>query len=141
LRIVLDTNVLVSGLLSPFGPPGEIVRLVSSGSIVLCLDARILSEYEAVLLRPKFGFQPGEVAAFIDYIDFRGETVAARPLATRLPDPADEPFLEVAVACAAECLVTGNVKHFPHKEYGGVPILSPAEFIERYRASAREENA
>jgi predicted nucleic acid-binding protein len=39
LRIVLDTNVLVSGLLSPFGAPGEIVRMVSSGALVLCVDA------------------------------------------------------------------------------------------------------
>lgn len=135
MRIVLDTNVLVSGLLSPFGPPGEIVRLVSSGALVLCLDARLLSEYEAVLSRPRFGFPPDEVAALIDYIDFRGEVVAAQPLTMRLADPEDEPFLEVGVTCAADCLVTGNAKHFPQEAFGGVPILSPAQFIERYRAS------
>ena len=140
MRIVLDTNVLVSGLLSPFGPPGEIVRMVSSGSIVLCLDARLLSEYEAVLSRPKFGFPADEVAAFIDYVDFRGETVAANPLTSRLPDPGDEPFLEVAVTCAADCLITGNAKHFPHEAYDGVPILSPAQFIERYRSALSEDS-
>ncbi|MBE0618826.1 MAG: putative toxin-antitoxin system toxin component, PIN family, partial [Proteobacteria bacterium] len=56
--IVLDTNVLVAGLLSPFGPPGQIARMVSSEDLHLCVDARILSEYAEVLRRPRFGFAP-----------------------------------------------------------------------------------
>ncbi len=47
--VVVDTNVLVAGLLSPFGPPGEIVRMIVAGSLSLCFDARILSEYSDVL--------------------------------------------------------------------------------------------
>ncbi len=54
MKIVLDTNVLVSGLLTPFGPTGEIVRMVSAGELILAIDARILSEYQEVLHRPKF---------------------------------------------------------------------------------------
>jgi uncharacterized protein len=135
LRVVLDTNVLVSGLLSPYGPPGEIARLVSSGSVVLCLDARILAEYEAVLSRPRFAFDPDAVAALLDYIDFRGEVVAAPPLAKRLPDPDDEPFLEVAVASRADCLITGNVRHFPAPGRAGATVLTPAEFLEVYRSA------
>jgi putative PIN family toxin of toxin-antitoxin system len=135
LRVVLDTNVLVSGLLSPFGPPGEIARLVSSGSVVVCLDARIYAEYAAVLSRPAFDFAPDAVAALLDYIDFRGEIVAARPLTIRLPDPDDEPFLEVAIACGAECLVTGNLRHYPSAVRAGVLVLSPAEFLERVRST------
>ena len=54
MKIVLDTNVLAAGLLSPFGPCGEIVRMVSSGELTLSFDARILMEYEEVLARPKF---------------------------------------------------------------------------------------
>jgi putative PIN family toxin of toxin-antitoxin system len=56
MNIVLDTNVLVSGLLSPFGPCGRIVCMVSSGELTISLDARILAEYEEVLCRPKFKF-------------------------------------------------------------------------------------
>lgn len=134
MRIVLDTNVLVSGLLSPFGPPGEIVRLVSSGSVVLCVDARILGEYEQVLLRPRFGFDPDSVAALLDYIDFRSEVVASEPLPRRLPDPDDEPFLEVALSCVADCLVTGNLSHFPPAARGMLAVLSPAEFMDTYRS-------
>lgn len=138
MRLVLDTNVLVSGLLSPFGPPGEIVRMVSSGSIVLCLDARIFDEYEQVLLRPRFGFDPDSVAALLDYIDFRSEVAASEPLSQRLPDPDDEPFLEVAIACSADCLITGNVRHFPPEARGGVTVLTPSDFLEVYRSGARE---
>lgn len=133
MRIVLDTNVFVSGLLSPFGPPAEILRLVSAGSVTLCLDARILTEYEEVLARPRFSFDPDAVAALLDYIDERGQTVAARPLDVRLPDPDDEPFLEVALAYGSECLVTGNTAHFPPETRSDMPVLSPAEFIELYR--------
>jgi len=136
LRVVLDTNVLVSGLLSPFGPPGEIVRLVASGAVTLCFDARILAEYEEVLARPRFGFDPDSVAALIDYLDFAGEMVAAGPLPVRLPDEDDEPFLEVAFACGADCLVTGNLAHFPEDTREGVTILSPAGFVEHYRLRA-----
>jgi putative PIN family toxin of toxin-antitoxin system len=57
MNIVFDTNVLVAGLLSPFGPCGEIVRMVSSGEITLSFDARIMTEYEEVLVRPKFKFE------------------------------------------------------------------------------------
>lgn len=56
MNIVLDTNVLVAGLLSPFGTCGEIVRMVSSGELRLSFDARIFTEYEEVLNRPKFKF-------------------------------------------------------------------------------------
>ena len=51
MKIVLDTNVLVAGLLSPFGPCGEIVRMVSSGEVTLCFDALILAEYSFYILK------------------------------------------------------------------------------------------
>jgi predicted nucleic acid-binding protein len=51
MRIVFDTNVLVAGLLSPFGPCGEIVRMVSSGEVTLCFDALILAEYGFYILK------------------------------------------------------------------------------------------
>ena len=61
MKIVLDTNVVVSGLLCPFGPSGEVVRIAVSGELQLCYDARILSEYEEVLLRPEFSFTSADV--------------------------------------------------------------------------------
>jgi len=137
MNIVLDTNVLVAGLLSPFGPCGEIVRMVSSGKLVLSVDARILSEYDEVLHRPKFKFEEDKVTALLDHIERRGHKVASSPLPHTLPDPDDEPFLEVAIAGHVACLITGNQIHFPPKLCMGVKVLSPNQFISFYKKQRR----
>ena len=133
MNIVLDTNVLVAGLLTPFGPCGEIVRMVSSGELTLSLDARILTEYQEVLDRPKFKFDKDKVAALLDHIEHRGVTVASSPLPQPLPDIDDEQFLEVAIAARAICIVTGNQVHFPTELCQGVLILSPSNFLVFYK--------
>ena len=135
MRIVLDTNVLVSGLLNPFGSPGRIVQLVAAGELSLCYDARILCEYRDVLLRPGFGFRSDHVDRLLEQIRTAGEPVAAVPLAHRLPDRDDEPFLEVAVAAAAEYLVTGNLRHYPARARGDTRVLSPAAFLKIFQAN------
>lgn len=133
MKVVLDTNVVDSGLLNPFCPSGEIVRMASAGALSLCFDARVLAEYSDVLFRPKSPFEPAEVAAFLEQVRARGELVASQPLARRLPHEDDEVFLEVALAGNAEHLVTGNLKHFPPSKRAGVSILSPANFLAKYR--------
>lgn len=130
---MLDTNVLVSGLLSPYGNPAEIVRLVVSGTLTLCVDARILVEYAQVLERPKFGFAKRKVEAIVDHIAAEGIHVAPDPLSQRLPDQDDEPFLEVALAGQAACLVTANLAHFPAAARAGATVLSPTEFLQHLR--------
>lgn len=133
MKVVLDTNVLVSGLLVPDGPTGDILRMTAAGLLQLCYDARILLEYEAVLRRPKFPFRAADVAAFLEQVRAGGMEVPAVPLAQSLPDPSDEVFLEAALAGAAECLVTGNRRHFPAPRCMGVRVLTPSEFLEFYR--------
>lgn len=133
MNVVIDTNVLVAGLLSPFGPCGEIVRMVSSGELSLCFDARIFLEYAEVLRRPKFKFSKEKVEALLDLIEHRGRPVASSPLLHSLPDPDDEPFLEVAIACQSACLITGNHAHFPSPLCQNMKVLSPREFLEFYR--------
>jgi putative PIN family toxin of toxin-antitoxin system len=129
VRIVLDTNVLVSGLLNPYGPPGRIVEAVAVGDLVLCYDARILLEYEDVLLRPKFRLNPRRVSPLLESITTFGEEFAGKPLRIGLPDVDDEPFLEVAIAGGVDGLVTGNQKHFPSRACEGIPIVDPAAFL------------
>jgi len=129
MKIVLDTNVIVAGLLSPFGPCGDIVRMVFSGTLTLCIDARVLSEYREVLERPKFGFDHDKVAAILDYITHHSSVVASTPLSHPLPDPDDEPFLEIAVSGGAAYLVTGNAVHFPCNSCQGVAVVSPSDFL------------
>ena len=135
--VVVDTNVVVAGLLQPFGACGEIVRMISAGELKLCFDARILSEYDEVLRRPKFQFEEHAVVALLELIVHEGRPVAAPPLATGLPDPDDEPFLAVTLSGGAACLITGNVKDFPAKSRQGAKVVSPRRFIEAYKTEAR----
>jgi putative PIN family toxin of toxin-antitoxin system len=135
VKIVLDTNVLVSGLLSPFGPPGRIVQVAAAGDLSLCFDARILAEYREVLLRPAFSFPAHHVQALLEQIRAAGVAVTAAPLPRPLPDPDDDAFLEVAISAAAEFLVTGNPRHFPARQRAGIRVASPAEFLDIIRAA------
>jgi putative PIN family toxin of toxin-antitoxin system len=137
MRIVVDTNVLVSGLLSPHGPPGRIVDGVVSEELVVLFDDRILDEYRDVLARPKFGFGARDIDDLLDQIVAAGEHVSASPLTVKLPDVDDLPFLEVAAAGKADALVTGNTKHFPRSARCGVVVLTPAQLIERWATSTR----
>jgi len=139
MKIVLDTNVLVAGLLSPFGPWAEIMRMVSSGDLTLYFDSRILSEYSEVLHRSRFRFQIDKVVALLDHIEHRGHIVASSPLFSLLPDPGDQTFLEVAVAGQAVCLVTGNQAHFPPKKCQGIRVLSPSDFLTFYRRQQKQK--
>ena len=132
MRVVLDTSVLVSGLLSPFGAPAQIVRMIADGTIVLCYDARLLAEYREVLHRPKFPFSLDSVEALLEQIITNGIVVAGVPLKSELADKDDEPFLEVALAGDAP-LITGNLKHYPKRKCQDVLVEAPADFLKRMR--------
>ena len=133
MRIVLDTNVVVSGLLSPYGPPATILRLVAVGDLRLCFDGRILAEYRQVLGRERFGFDPDDIEDLLEQVESDGELVAAGPLTASLPDPDDEPFLEVAAASDADALVTGNLRHYPEDRRAGVTVVTPAGLLDMLR--------
>jgi len=128
--IVLDTNVLISGILKPYSKAATVLRLLADGTIQLAYDLRLLSEYRDVLNRPKFNFAKENVEGFLEQTEEEGLLVSVKPLKFHLPDPDDEPFLEVALSGVVKAIVTGNKRHFPKKEYEGVKILSPAEFLE-----------
>jgi len=132
LIIVLDTNVLVSGLLKGNSPPGLIVRHTAAGLIRLAYDYRILEEYSLVLRRPKFAFPQRDVKALLTEIEADGLLVSAPTLNIKLPDPADRPFYEVAATLNEALLVTGNLKHYPRKNSFGVNTLSSVQFIKLY---------
>lgn len=131
MKIVLDTNVLVSALINPFGTPARVLDLVLAGGARWVYDDRVLLEYREVLTRERFGFPVHVVADLLGFLKSEGEHVTAPPLTAALPDPDDAPFLEVAVAGNADALVTGNLAHFPPERRKGVAVLSPADFLAR----------
>jgi putative PIN family toxin of toxin-antitoxin system len=133
MKVVVDTNVLISSFLSPEGPPSKVVQMIMDGHLRVCYDMRILHEYAGVLERPKFRISPILSAKLLDLVRAVGELICAAPLPLRLSDQSDMPFLEVALAAQAECLITGNLRHFPSSCRQGMRVFTPAEFLEFYR--------
>lgn len=128
MRVVLDTNVLVAGVLSPHGPPGRLLDLVLGQEVTVLVDDRILREYGEVLRRPRFGLRRADVELLMEYLTLAAEPVVGRPLDVTLVDEDDLPFLEVAAAGQADALVTGNAKHFvPSRGRHEVHVLTPRE--------------
>jgi len=130
LKIILDTNVLVSGILSPNGPPAAVLRALLTERVKLCFDERIVSEYRDVLTRTKFSFDGELVEELIGFLESAGSPTLAAPLPVTLPDPWDQMFIEVAVSSHADLLVTGNLEHFPEMARAGVRVVSPREFLD-----------
>ncbi len=124
---VLDTNVVVSGLLSTHGPPGRLVDAVLSRALALAYDDRIRDEYVRVTRRPAFRMDRERLEAFFAVLPFQHHVSAPPWTHGSSPDPEDTKFLEVAATQVPPVLVTGNLRHFPDLVRGPVTVLSPAE--------------
>ena len=134
MAAVFDTNVLVSGLLSPHGAPGQLVEWLRQGACAAVVEDRVWSEYVEVLARPEFAFPTSDVCLLLESVRAHALWVAPDvrngAAEARLPDADDAPFL----ACARQAgvpLVTGNVRHFPRCAAGNVEVLLPAVYLKR----------
>ena len=128
IKIVLDTNVLVSALISPKGPPGRILDKLAESSIQPILSPAIIAEYEDVLSRKKFGLSPATADAIMRNLRKLAVEVVPSESFHVCSDPDDDIFIDCAIAAGALYLVSGNLKHFP-KLFEKVRIVSPAAFL------------
>lgn len=129
---VLDTNVVVSGLLSASAPPGRLIDVLLARRLRLAFDDRVEAEYREVLARPRLGIEQVRHEAFLAILQFQ-EHVTAMPWPHRAPpDEDDALFLEVALQTSARTVVTGNLRHFPSGCRGPVVVLSPRAAWERF---------
>ena len=134
MRIVLDTNVLVSTMLTGGGAPDFALQLVLQGEATLLADSRILAEYDEVTACPRFGFDDKERKLLLEILAGIAEPVVAEPLRLSLPDPDDRVSVEVAMAGGADAIVTGNTRHFiPKKGELSVSVITPRQFVDRLR--------
>ncbi|QTA78487.1 Putative toxin-antitoxin system, toxin component, PIN-like [Desulfonema limicola] len=131
MKIVLDTNVLVSAFLKPRSKPGKILRLVIQQDIDIIVNEYILAEYYEVLSRSKFNLNPGRIQTILSFIRSQGIKAPALAELFQLPDENDTPFLEAALSAAADVLITGNTRHFPEELCKGQIVMTPAEFLEK----------
>ena len=131
IRAVIDTNVLVSALISPTGNEALIVLAVHQGMTRPCFSVPILEEYAIVLGRPRFAFPPDEIESVIAMFQSKGELHQPTTSAFASPDPADTKFLQCAEAAKADFIITGNKRDFPDSPYGLTYIVNAAELIDQ----------
>lgn len=135
-KIILDTNVIVSALISK-GAPWEIVyNIVLEHEVKMYVSEPVLKEYTEVLSRDKF-------ARFKDFkanADLIVATITALAIVEYpnielkvLQDKDDNKFLELAATVDADFIITGNTKHFNINEFRNTKIVTPAEYLENHR--------
>jgi len=129
-RLVLDTNVLVSGMINAFGAPGRIIDLVRERHVEPVADDRILAEYRDVVNRPKFRryFAAQEARDIAAFLEHNTHYIVPTVHVSDLPDPDDAPFLEVALTAGVP-LVTGNTEDFPSDRRRSAEVLTPALYL------------
>jgi putative PIN family toxin of toxin-antitoxin system len=125
---VIDTNVVVSGLLSANGPCARVLEAVMDGRVRLVYDARILAEYRDVLCRPRLKLKPAQIIHFLEALGGQMLVIPER-IADSGPDPDDLAFVEAALAVPDRTLVTGNLSDFPGDILHGVRLLTPVQAL------------
>jgi len=137
VRVVLDTNIIVSRYLTPRGRVARIVDLWEQGALDLLTSEVILREYVRVLnyprLRPVHRLADAQLVEIEE--SFREFTELVEPVETPAvveDDPDDDHFLACADSGGADCLVTGDPHLLKLGSYKGIPILSPADFLIRF---------
>jgi putative PIN family toxin of toxin-antitoxin system len=131
MRAVLDTNVLVSGLLKPHGNERPVLALALRRKFVALVSEPIWTEYEAVLRRPELKLQAAEVDQTLAELRKVADRISPTRAVTASPDESDNRFLECAVTGGADYLVTGNKRHFPAR-HGRTLIVNARELIQLF---------
>jgi len=132
LRVVLDTNVLVSGLAYPGSVPGRIVTTWRQGGLDVVLSHYILDELVRVLPRlSRIGMTPAEIRDLVDSLRFLADIVEPEGTSDAdLRDPADQPVLQTLLVGRAQYLITGDKDLLALADRH--PIVTPAEFWARH---------
>lgn len=138
-KIVLDTNVLVSALISPNRVPWKIVFeevFAEVARVEVFYSAEVMEEYEEVLRREKFLRFPSFTSAaevLIEQLKVLGNQVQPSFAIRMLKDASDDKFLTLAMAAKADFLITGNTTDFTISEIGETKIVTPTEYWQNYR--------
>jgi uncharacterized protein len=137
MRVVLDTNVLVSALMKPRGIEALVLLLAFQERFELCISTAVLAEYERVLPRPELKLNPHEIQAALANIRKLARLVHSARTLKISPHESDNRFYECADAAEADYIVTGNKKHFPVGR-GSTKIVAARQFLETIQAQPGE---
>ncbi len=130
MRVVLDTNVVVSALIKPGGPEGLTLLFALRGQYALYVSASILDKYREVLRRPWFSrwLNVDDVQHALTSLEQTARMVHPTTTITISRDDPDNRFLEFAEASRADYLVTGNLRHYP-RAHRSTRIVNAREFL------------
>ena len=128
LRLVIDTNVVVSAATRPEGLQRTVVLLALTAPVHWYVSREILAEYTRVLARPELKIRKALRQQFLQLIRNRARLVSPARRLLVTADPADSIFLECADAARADYLITGNQRHFP-KFWKNTKIINAREFL------------
>jgi uncharacterized protein len=130
MRVVLDTNILISACLKPGGLEARAVNLVLQGTLTACASKEVMAEYRDVLSRKKF--EAVQVPASDLLRSLEAHVFKVKPVVkiTVASDDDDNRFLECAFAGHAEYVITGNLKHYP-PDSGNTKIVNARQFFDR----------
>lgn len=130
MKVVLDTNVIISGMFFPGGAPDRVVRAALTGRMRHATSPDLLTELRRVFER-KFSLEREKADELVRLIAGSGELIyPTERLGVIKADPADNRILECAFAAGAEFVITGDERHLlALKKWKGIRIVSPSEFI------------
>lgn len=128
LRLVIDTNVLVSAAIKPDGLQRTIVVLALTKPARWYVSDEILSEYATVLARPELRIRKSLRLQFLQLIKNRAWHVRPSRLPSIASDPGDDIFIECTDAARADYLITGNLRHFP-KFWKNTKVITSRDFL------------
>jgi uncharacterized protein len=130
MRIVLDTNVFVSGILG--GSVAAVIDGWKEGRFEIVVNDEIVREYAVVLGRPRFGLAADVVETILGFVLRRAEFVATvDPLRVIEADPDDDKFLAVAAAAGVDFVVSGDHHLLDLGSREGIPVVTPRDFLNR----------
>jgi putative PIN family toxin of toxin-antitoxin system len=133
MRLILDTNVLVSASIQRGYPYFIVDRVFADPNLELCFSAELFTEYVDVLNREKFAKFPdfhSRAQILLSDIQTFGVLFTTNTKVDLIGDEPDNRLLELAASCKAQYLVTGNTNDFTMTEYKGTKIVTPKEFFE-----------
>ena len=130
IRVVLDTNVVVSSNLRIDGISAAILDLAVRKKIRMYVSRTVMAEYKEVLNRPRFNLGPQRIARTLSVIRRVSALVKAGRTVVVSEDDPDNRLPECAQAARADYLITGNARHFP-KRFEGTEVVTPVEFLEQ----------
>ncbi|MCM1267829.1 MAG: putative toxin-antitoxin system toxin component, PIN family [Bacteroidales bacterium] len=116
MNLVLDTNIIVSALLSPDGSAFHLLSDVFDNKHTVFIDPEVYREYQDVLHREKFGFDEEIVTYILEWFKIHAIWVEVTKSTVPMPDEKDRAFYDIAKCCHAK-LVTGNIRHYPVDEF------------------------